>query len=102
MTTASYQAPWVVRSVFRGREASEKLDRREIVKKIAKSCRPLISEDQFRNRGADIMLMKSSSVAKSRIGTFSKCQLNARIRRRRPGSQERRGRGGVCESQRRA
>ena len=63
--------------------ASEKVDRREIVKKIAKSCRPLISEDQFRNRGADIMLIKSSSVAKSRIGTFTKCQLNARIRRRR-------------------
>ena len=49
---------------------SEKVDRREIVKKIAKSCRPLISEGRFRNHGADIMLMKSSSVAKSRIGTF--------------------------------
>ena len=71
------------------------------MKKIAKSCRPLISEDQFRNRGADIMLIKSSSVAKSRIGTFTKCQLNARIRRRRI-SRAKRQRGGVCESQRRA
>ena len=48
--------------------ASEKVDRREIVKKIAKPCRPLISEGRFRNHGADIMLLKSSSVAKSRIG----------------------------------
>ena len=55
--------------------ASEKVDRREIVKKIAKSCRPLISEGRFRNHGADIMLMKYSSVAKSRIGTLSKSQV---------------------------
>ena len=56
-------------------DTSEKVDRREIVKKIAKSCRPLISEGRFRNHGADIMLMKYSSVAKSRIGTLSKSQV---------------------------
>ena len=82
-----------------GRAASEKVDRREIVKKIAKSCRPLISEGRFRNHGADIMLMKYSSVAKSRIGTLSKSQVPVKCTDQKAQDLKKEG---VCESQRRA
>ena len=69
------------------------------MKKIAKSCRPLISEGRFRNHGADIMLMKCSSVAKSRIGTLSKLQVPVKCTDQKAQDLKKEG---VCESQRRA